>query len=121
MGGIAADVLERVAGRVEAAFVEERWLDAELGAILVAAGPFRAHLEQAARELVTDDHRVGGDVVGHAFVVAALLGRLERGHAQRIGHHLGEDLVVPDGGQFKGFETQVFLIVHAQGSGLHGR
>jgi hypothetical protein len=52
-------------------------------------------------------------------VGGTLFSGLEAGHADTVGNDFCEDLILFDGGQFKGFQTQIFFAVKTDSSGFH--
>ena len=111
--GVAAAELEGVAGGHHGAAIVDGGLNAELLALLVLVSPLRADLFDHAAELVADDGRMLGDVVGHALVCGALDGGLVAGHADGVGDDLHQNLVVLDCGHLKGIQAKVVCGVHA--------
>ena len=116
---VAAAIPVGVARRAQAALVVQRGLDGELIARLVFVRPFGADLHDFAAEFVADDDRMHGDVLGHALVILALDGGLVAGHANAIRNDLHQNLIVLDGGQFKGFHAQVVFAIQANRCGFH--
>jgi hypothetical protein len=48
-----------------------------------------------------DHNWVLGHIIGDPFVVRSLEGGLVGGHAEAVADHPGQDLILPDGRQFK--------------------
>ena len=121
VGGVAAAELVGVAGAPHGALVVEGGLDGELHAGLILVLVFRAHLDDIAGELVAHDGGVLGHVGVDPLVAGAEDGALVGGHADGVGHHLDQDLVLLDGGQLKGIDPQVVGGVQTQGFRFHNR
>ena len=75
--------------------------------------PLRADLDQLAAELMTDNDRMLGDVLGNALVIRALHGGLVGGHADAVGDHAREDLILPDRRKLKFLKAQIHRAVEA--------
>ena len=113
--GIAAAELEGIAGGHHGAAIVDGGLDGELLANLVLVCPLCADLLDHAAELMADDGGMLSDVLGNALVVGALDGSLVAGHADGVGDDLYENLVILDGGHFKGIQTEIVCSMHANG------
>ena len=117
VGGVAAHVLEGVAGGGDGA-VHGR-LDGEFLAGLELVLPTAAHLLDDAAELMAHDDRVLVDIGGHPLVVGALHGRLIGGHADGIADDFDQNFVVLDGRQLEALQAQVVDSVQPYSGGFH--
>ena len=123
IGSVTADVRIRIAGGAvdahRAAGIVHRGLDGELVAGFEGVLPFRAHLDDFAGKLVTDDGRLLGDIVRNALVGRSLMDGLVRGHADAVAHHPGEDLIFLQGRKLKLLQSQIVLSVKTYCFGFH--
>ena len=123
IGGVTADIRIRIAGGAvdahRAAGIVHRGLDGKLVAGLEGILPFRAHLDDFAGKLVTDDGRTLGDIVRDAFVGRSLMDGLIRGHTDTVAHHPGEDLIFLQGRKFELLQSQIVLSVKTYCFGFH--
>ena len=120
VGGVAADVGEGVAGGgVGVLGLVQRGLDGELLAGLELIGPLGADFHDLAAELMADDDGVLRHVVGNTLMIGALDGRLVGRHANAVGDNMGKDLVLSDGRELKGLQTQVVLAIQTNRCRFH--
>ncbi len=123
IGRVAADVRVGIPrGAVNAhraARIVHRGLDGELVAGMEGILPLGAHLHDLAGEFVADDGRMLRDVAGNALVGIGLVCGLVGRHADAVAHHLGEDLILPEGRKFKLLQPQIVLSVKTYCFGFH--
>ena len=123
VGRVAADESVRVTRRAQHAdgafLVVERGLDREFVARLEAAAPLAAHLDQLARELVSDDNGILGDVARNPLVDIGLVRGFVRRHADAVANHLGQYLVVLYFRQLELLQPEVVLTVESYSFRFH--
>ena len=116
---VAAAVLIGIAGSHLGAFVEMGGLNGEALTGLVLVLPVLADLLNDAAELVTDNGRMLGNIVGNALVLRAFDRRLIGAHADRVRNDLDLYVVRADLRQLDLFQTKIHLSVNANSFRFH--
>ena len=92
----STEVFIGISRRCKASFVVQCRLLCEFHARFELIFPFFTDFYDHACEFMSDDDRVGVDVLWCSFVFLALLCQFVSGHADAVTHDLYEDLVVFD-------------------------
>ena len=123
IGSISSDIAERISGGAvdtdrAVGGIDVR-LDGELLTRFEFVFPHSADFEDFSCELVSDDHRILGEVLRKPLVDTDLMGGLVGRHADAVTDYLGQDLILLEGRKFELLKAEILIGIKAYCFRLH--